>query len=392
MQEYTIRSAYASTIAIDQHARSVVFAAADLSTGETRTGRLTNCPSACEIVRWASEWATQPMRFVYESGPCGFHLAREIRALGHDCDVIAVTSIPRTVDEKRLKDDRRDAERLLDAVLSPASKCRTVYVPSVESEAVRDLVRTYYDYVGAMKRWKVQTSGFLLRHGYVWNERTKSGGLKGTWTQLYVSWVKSITFEEAADNQTLKYYLAATTESMQRVREVETSCLEWARSERYKPYIDALTRIKGVEEVTALAFVVTVDDFSRFPNGRSVSRYFGLTPSRRDSGPKVGNNGPVTKSGDSTCRKAVVESMANISRFTSTPKKMRPGQEVSAQVESEAIKCNARNVERYRNLVASGKNPLVARTAVASEVVRELWVLGKMVQDEVCLEAGGSGR
>ena len=78
-------------MALDQHARSVTLAALDLSTGETRSGRLADCPSAGLVVDWA-KWATEPLRFVYESGPCGFQLAREIRAMGIDCDIIAVTN------------------------------------------------------------------------------------------------------------------------------------------------------------------------------------------------------------------------------------------------------------------------------------------------------------
>lgn len=98
MQEYTLRSEHATTIALDQHARSVTLAALDLSTGETRGGTLTNCPSAETVVDWA-KWATKPLRFVYESGPCGFQLAREIRSKGISCDIIAVTSIPRSTED-----------------------------------------------------------------------------------------------------------------------------------------------------------------------------------------------------------------------------------------------------------------------------------------------------
>ena len=122
MQEYTIRSSHASTIAIDQHARSVAMCALDISTGETRSTKLAGCPTAGDMVEWAAAWATPPMRFVYESGLCGFQLARDIRALGHDCDMIAVSSIARSVDDKRLKDDRRDEASLLGAVTAPGSK------------------------------------------------------------------------------------------------------------------------------------------------------------------------------------------------------------------------------------------------------------------------------
>ena len=92
-------------------------------------GRLSDCPSAELIIGWA-KWATEPLRFVYESGPCGFQLAREIRAMGIDCDIIAVTSIPKSTEDKRLKDDGRDAQSLLEAVTAPSSKCKAVYIPS----------------------------------------------------------------------------------------------------------------------------------------------------------------------------------------------------------------------------------------------------------------------
>lgn len=158
MQEYTIRSSHASTIAIDQHARSVAMCALDISTGETRSTKLAGCPTAGDIVGWAAAWATPPMRFVYESGPCGFQLARDIRALGHDCDMIAVSSIARIADDKRFKDDRRDAASLLGAVTAPGSKCRAVWVPSEVAEAARDLVGAYFDMVAATKRLKLQFS------------------------------------------------------------------------------------------------------------------------------------------------------------------------------------------------------------------------------------------
>jgi transposase len=90
-----------------------------------------------------------------------FQLAREIRAMGIDCDIIAVTSIPRSTEDKRPEDDRRDAQSLLEAVTAPSCKCRAVYIPSGESEATRDLCRAYYDMVLATKRLKMQFSAIV---------------------------------------------------------------------------------------------------------------------------------------------------------------------------------------------------------------------------------------
>ena len=49
-------------------------------------------------------------RACYESGPTGFHMARELRALGLDCAVAAVSKMQRPAADARRKNDRRDAE------------------------------------------------------------------------------------------------------------------------------------------------------------------------------------------------------------------------------------------------------------------------------------------
>ncbi|MBQ3301559.1 MAG: IS110 family transposase [Eggerthellaceae bacterium] len=384
MTQYTINSDHATLIAIDQHARSCSLSALVLSTGEARRTRLSDCPTAAEMVGWAAGWATQPYLFAYESGPCGFSLQRDLTALGHDCEVIAVTSIARDGKDKLLKDDRRDADRLLAEMTNPASKARAVWVPDGATEALRDLTRAYYDAVAASRRSKLQASAFLLRHGHVWNERTKSGALKKTWTADYRKWLHSIAFDDPRAQETFGYYVKTAEEDIERAKKLAGRCRAAAGLPGVKPYVDALSRLKGVDALVALAFAASVGDFARFGNGRSVSSYFGLTPTKHDSGPRRGNNGRITKAGDASVRKAVVEAIAGIARWDAGPKPgPKEGHGVSPAVEAEALKCNVRLVERYGRPVANGKPPVVARTAVASEMVRDMWAIGLIVRREL---------
>jgi len=46
--------------------------------------------------------------FVYEAGPCGFWIYREITALGHACMVVSPSLIPRRAGD-HVKTDRRDS-------------------------------------------------------------------------------------------------------------------------------------------------------------------------------------------------------------------------------------------------------------------------------------------
>ena len=77
------------------------------------------------------------VRARYEAGPTGFVLARKLQAAGIECAVCGPGLIPRGA-TIGVKTDRRDAERLVRLLV--AGELHRVAVPSVEEEALRDLV------------------------------------------------------------------------------------------------------------------------------------------------------------------------------------------------------------------------------------------------------------
>jgi transposase len=82
-------------------------------------------------------------------------------------------------------------------------------------------------------------------------------------------------------------------------REVERLCRE-----RY-PETEVLRQVKGVGPITALCFVLTLEDPNRFRKSRSVGAYLGLRPRQRDSGeqrPQL----RITKAGDELLRRLLV--------------------------------------------------------------------------------------
>ena len=82
-------------------------------------------------------------------------------------------------------------------------------------------------------------------------------------------------------------------------REVEALCE--AHSETR-----ALRQVSGVGPITALTFVLTIEDPSRFPKSREVGAYLGLVPRQRDSGERAPQLG-VSKSGDPGLRRLLVQ-------------------------------------------------------------------------------------
>lgn len=383
MPKYTMHSDYASYVALDVHSRSTTACAICLETAETRTKKFTGAVAAGEIAEWAASWLPGPTYFAYESGPCGFQLQRDLASLGLRCDVIAVTSIPRSPEDKYLKDDRRDAKRLLSEITKADGKAKAVYVPTTRTESLRDLTRARHDAVKAAKRSKQLASSLLTRYGHVWNERTPTGKLAQTWTPRYVSWAKRAKFDQQVTKETFDRYLQTALEDIDRAKALTKACAAEAGKPDVKPYVDALCRLLGVDVVTALAFVASMGDFERFANGRSVSAYYGLTPKRRESDGRDKGSRKMTKAGDALVRMTVLEGLCGIGAARTSRKKLKKGQAVSPQVEAEARKCNERNRMRYKTLVAGGKHPNCAKVAVASVAVRDMWFIGRMVQREL---------
>jgi transposase len=68
--------------------------------------------------------------------------------------------------------------------------------------------------------------------------------------------------------------------------------------------------VPGVGPITALAFLSTIDDPSRFRRARDVGPYLGLTPRRHQSG-EVDRQGRISKCGDGFTRKCLYEA-ANV--------------------------------------------------------------------------------
>ena len=82
--------------------------------------------------------------------------------------------------------------------------------------------------------------------------------------------------------------------------------IERISSERY-PETELLRRVKGVGPLTALAFVLTVEDPDRFGKSRQIGPYLGLTP-RRDQSGETDKQLRITKAGSPFVRKLLVNS------------------------------------------------------------------------------------
>ena len=104
-------------------------------------------------------------------------MARELRALGLDCAVAAVSRMQRRAADARRKNDRRDAEFI--ARMLATHNIAEVPLPDAAAEAARDLDRALDDATADYLRARQRLNMFLIRIGRVWDERV-SANLKLT--------------------------------------------------------------------------------------------------------------------------------------------------------------------------------------------------------------------
>jgi transposase len=108
-------------------------------------------------------------------------------------------------------------------------------------------------------------------------------------------------------------------------RRLETICQE------HYPETDLLRQVEGIGPLTALAFVLTLEDPHRFERSRSVGAYLGLVPARDRSGDRDSQK-RISKEGDEMMRKLLVGSAHYIlGPFGSDSDRRRHGEKIASR-------------------------------------------------------------
>lgn len=365
---------------MDVHARSITAKALNRKTGEQLSKRFGAGYCAEEIAEWVST-LEGPALCAYESGVTGVWLARDLDALGIDCEVIAISTLPTSQKDRKQKCDKHDARAILREIANPSKGYSAIYIPDERTEAERDLCRAREKAAVRLRQARQELASFLLRHGHAWNERTKSGCIKKSNGRAYERWLDTISFKEPAAEMTFSFLRRHAKTTKEELDNIEFALNEVAQSEENKPYVDALSLIKGVSRTSAMLLKAEVGRFSRFNNGRKVSSWIGCVPKNHSSGERVAS-GRITKTGNKYVRRCLVEGAASLPNWITTVKP-RSAPELPAAVVSKADDANKRLHERYRYLKDErGKHVNKARMAVVSEMMRWIWVIGLMIECE----------
>lgn len=351
--------------------KHAVAIAEDGRNGEIRyLGEIDSSPATVEKVigKLAERYAK--LHVCYEAGPTGYGLYRQVKALGHECAVVAPSLIPRKSGE-RIKTNRRDAVTLARALR--AGDLTSVWVPDAIHEAVRDLSRAREAAGEDVRKKRQQLLSFLLRHGRIFSGRKH-------WSLAHRRWLAEQNFEHPAQQIVFQDAIDAIEDGAARLRRLEEQLLAIAPSWSMAPVVAAYQAMRGVSFIVAVTFVAEIGDVCRFDNPRQLMAFLGLIPSERSTGETV-RRGGLTLAGNRRARRVLVEGAWTYRYPARVSETLRPRLEgLPKAVRDIAWKAQIRLCARYRRLTAAGKKTPVVIAAIAREMAAFLWAIGHQIE------------
>ena len=357
-----------TSVGLDVHACSVVAHGVNRETGEVFDRYFGKDHGDGEVVAWVGG-LPGPAVACYEAGPTGYGLARAFTQAGIDCLVAAPSRLLRAPGD-RVKTDKNDAAHL--SVLLAAGGVTPVRVPSIEEEALRDLLRAREDVRADLMRVRHRVSKLLLRHGVVYDGKT-------TWNLTHLDWLAHQHFDQPATQIAMDDALAAVTQATAREKHLDEQLEELLPGSGYQPVVDALSCLRGVSTLTGFGLAVEIGDWSRFTRS-TIGAYLGLVPSEHSSG-QTRSQGGVTKTGNQHARRLLVEAAWHHRldyRPGASARLRRQWDRVDPRIQARADEANRRLHRQWVKFDARKKRPVAANTAVARELAGFCWSLAMM--------------
>jgi len=288
-------------------------------------------------------------RIAMETGTHSPWVSRVLTALGHEV-IVGHAQKVRLITKSRRKDDRLDARtlarlaRIDPKLLSPVQhRSAQAQLHLAEIRARAALVSTRTALVNAA-RGLVKSYGERLRKCHTQQVRPEMAS--GLSPEL---------------RQTLQPLLSEVESLNDRIQEYDQRIAKMAR-EKY-PETALLKQVKGVGDLIATAYVLTIEDPHRFRKSRDAGCFVGLQPGRRNSGESEPQM-HISKEGDEYLRTLLVQGAHYIlGPFGEDSDLRRWGQKLSAR--------GGKNAK---------KRAVVAVARKLAVLLHRLWVSGEVYQ------------
>ena len=260
----------------------------DTETGETGEQKLVQASGDAE--RFYRQVAAPALIGMEATGNCHW-LVDLLAELGHELWVGDAAQI-RASYVRQQKTDKRDAAHILKLLVE--GRFPRIWMPSSEVRDLRQLLLHRYKLVIMRARVKNELQHLCLNKGVQRKHKLWSAAGQQILRELPLQpWAG----RRRDDLLKLMAMLDQQIEPLDQAVKAEAQRDKMALLLQTQP---------GVGPITALAYVLTLGDVSRFPRGKQVASYLGLIPREHSSGGRQ-KLGAITKQGNRMLRMLLVE-------------------------------------------------------------------------------------
>jgi transposase len=316
----------------------------DTESGEViEQGRVRTSPEAFRR-RFVSE---RPMRIAIEAGTHSPWASRVLEGCGHEVLVANARKL-RLIYANKHKTDEVDAENLARLARVDPKLLYPLKHRGEEGQAHMALIRSREALVSSRTQ--------LVNH--------VRGAVKSFGARLPKCPARS--FHKRAEEHIPEALWPALGSILEQIGSLTERIREYDRklgtiSKECYPETELLRQVEGIGPLTALAFVLTLEDPHRFEKSRSVGAYLGLVPARDQSGDRDPQK-RISKEGDEMLRKLLVSGAHYIlGPFGSDSDLRRHGEKIASRGGKNAKK---------RAVVATARKLAV--------LLHSLWISGEV--------------
>jgi len=267
----------------------------DSETGETGEAKLVH---AAGEAKWFYEQLGAPVLIGMEATGNSQWFIELVEDLGHEIWVGDAAQIRASYVRKQ-KTDKRDAAHILKLLVE--GRFPKLWTPDREQRDLRQLVLHRHKLVEIRTRVKNELQHLSMNKGM---QRKRK-----LWSQAGLQSLRELPLKAWTSCRRADL-LGLLTMLDEQIGKLDTA-VEQAAQEH--PQARLLMTQPGVGPNTALAFVLTIGDVSRFPRGKQVASYLGLIPREETSGGRQ-KLGAITKQGNRLLRSLLVEVAHNVVR------------------------------------------------------------------------------
>lgn len=234
---------------------------------------------------------------VYEAGYFGFWLSDYLKEYGADCVVTPPSLVPQE-HGNHVKTDRRDSRKLAQYLAKGILK--RVWVPTPEQRYERQVIRKRRQLIRDRVRIQNRIKADLRLYNVDLTTST------GRWSKAYLKDLGNIEFDnrwmQESFQRSLEEYLFLTQQIERQTKVLQ----DLANTVQYQDRVKLLRSAPGIGLISAMEYLLELQDIKRFRRGNQLAAYVGMTPSQYSSGENV-RMGRITAIGKNSLRGTLVE-------------------------------------------------------------------------------------